>query len=126
MHSELVKIILAYAETTVFVFTAFITCLSLIVIVRFAEASQQKTLFKTLIVEIVVVVIGFFSNYLEFNPTEAKSKIVNEALLEKQRLFKEKRLRRTRSFRERGFRKGIRVDRCAAQIRRDQRVHAGH
>lgn len=90
MGIEFAKIILAYSLAATFVFTAAVTCLSMIGWVKFSDPEQQKILFKTLIIELTVVVIGFFGKALEFNPSAAKEKIVSAALADKKKAFIEK------------------------------------
>lgn len=90
MEIEFAKIILAYSLAATFVFTAAVTCLSMIGWVKFTDPEQQKFLFKTLIIELVVVVVGFFGKALEFNPSTAKEKIVSTALENKRKVFVEK------------------------------------
>lgn len=90
MEIELVKIILAYSLAATFVFTATVTCLSMIGWVKFSDPEQQKLLFKALIVELAVVVVGFFGKALEFNPSAAKEKIISTALETKKKNFIEK------------------------------------
>ena len=77
-HNELIRLIVAYTLAGAFVFTVIVTCLSLVGIVKFADAKQQKTLFRTLIVEVVVICVGWFADLLEFNPAAPKDRIVEQ------------------------------------------------
>ena len=74
-HAELIKLIIAYTLVGAFVFTVAITCLSLIGFVRFANPRQQSNLFAVLIVELVIIGLGSFSDLLELNPADARRAI---------------------------------------------------
>lgn len=87
METGLIQIIVAYTLVAVFVFTAFITSLSMVGIVKFAHPWQQKTLFNVLIIEIVGVAIGFWGNMLTFNPNEVKTNIVTSELKTRKEIF---------------------------------------
>ena len=63
-HSLVITLVITYTLLGAFVFTVIITCLSLIGIVKLADASQQQKLFKILIVEIVTICIGLFMNFI--------------------------------------------------------------
>ncbi len=90
MDSGLIQLIIAYTLTGVFVFTALITSLSMIGIVKFAQKAQQKTLFKVLIVEVVIVAVGFFGQVLTFNPQKVQKNIVANELKSRKQIFEEK------------------------------------
>ena len=90
MDIGLIQLIVAYTLVAVFVFTAIITSLSMIGVVKFAKTTQQKTLFRVMIVELVVVAVGFFGNILTFSPNEVKKNIVTNEFNERKQLFKEK------------------------------------
>lgn len=90
MYTELIQIIVAYTLVAVFVFTAIITSLSMVGVVKFAHSSQQKTLFKVLIVELVIVAVGFFGNILTFNPSEVRKNIVTNEFNSRRQIFEEK------------------------------------
>lgn len=87
MDIEFLKLILAYSLVAVFVFTAIVTSLSLIGWAKFIDQDQQKTLFKVLIVEVVIVSVGFFADLLEFNPATAKNQIVTGAFSDRKQQF---------------------------------------
>ena len=87
MSSELIKLIIAYTFTAVLVFTAVITALSLIGKVRFAEQAQQRTLFRVLIVELVIVSIGFFGGFLKFDANEVQREIVTKEFNARKKTF---------------------------------------
>jgi len=75
VHSAIIKLTIAYTLLGAFVFTVIITCLSLIGIVRFADRAQQRKLFMGLIVELVVICLGFFTDFLQFNPKQAQTEV---------------------------------------------------
>ena len=77
-HFVIVKIIIAYTCTGVFVVTAIITILAILGIIRIDHKYLNK-LFVILVVEIVVISVGAFSNLMMFDP-----KPVQEALTEGQ------------------------------------------
>ena len=74
-HIPIFKLTIAYTIVGAFIFTAVITCLSLIGLVKFAKPSQQSKLFAILIVEIVTICVGAFSSLLQFNPKEAQREV---------------------------------------------------
>lgn len=87
MNSELIQLTIAYTFTAVLVFTAVITALSLIGKVRFANQAQQRTLFRVLIVELVIVGVGFFSGFLEFDANEVQREIVTKEFNSRKKAF---------------------------------------
>ena len=82
-HAEFIGLIVAYTFLGAFIFTVLITCLSLVGIVKFADQSQQRKLFGILIVELVVVCLGFFSNFLTFSPERGVEATIKTAVREK-------------------------------------------
>jgi len=76
-HSELIKLIVAYSFVGAIVFTVIITCLSLIGLIKFAEKKQQNKLFYVLIVELVIISVGYFGDLLSFSSKEANEKVEN-------------------------------------------------
>jgi len=99
-HREIIKLIVAYTLVGALVFTVAITCLSLIGLIEFADKKQQSKLFYALIIELVVLSVGFFGNYLSFDSRKAEEKVatyiddsVDKKVLEKlsaQRFYAEK------------------------------------
>lgn len=79
IHQDIISLIIAYTLTGAFVFTVFITCLSLLGWVKFASSSQQSKLFVALILEVVVIGIGTFAGFLEFDAFAAQQEVVVEA-----------------------------------------------
>jgi hypothetical protein len=75
-HPELIRLIIAYTLVGAFVFTAVVTCLSLVGLVKFSDPDQQKKLFYVLIVEVVTGSVGLFFNFLSFNPEKVGNNIV--------------------------------------------------
>lgn len=71
----MMEFVLGWTLVCAFAFTVVITCLSLPGWVRFADPKQQRKLFYTLIVEVVV---GFGARYLDlvsFSPASTSDKI---------------------------------------------------
>lgn len=78
-HPEIIRLVIAYTLVGAFVFTAIITCLSLIGLVKFANSQQQNKLFYVMIVELVVGSVGFFFNFISFSPSTVSAKIESRA-----------------------------------------------
>ena len=74
-HVQIIKLAIAYTLLGAFVFTVVVVCLSLVKKGVIVSPSQQKKLFATLVVELVVICVGSFSNLLELNPRTAQEKI---------------------------------------------------
>jgi hypothetical protein len=74
-HIEIIKLIVAYTLVGAFIFTTVITLLSMVRIVRFVDPSQERQLFKVLILELAVGCVTFFLGILNFNPVVAQDKI---------------------------------------------------
>ena len=98
MYTELIQIIVAYTLVAVFVFTAIITSLSMVNIVKFADSSQQKMLFKVLIVELVIVAVGFFGNILTFSPSKVRKNIVKNEFSSRKQIFEKSYLRHRKNM----------------------------
>lgn len=75
VHAQLIQLIVAYTLTGALVFTVIITCLSLVGWIKFADQAQQNKLFAVLIVELVVVSVGFFAGLLKFDAKSVEQKI---------------------------------------------------
>lgn len=75
VHASIIKLVIAYTLLGAFIFTVIITCLSLIGKVTFADPKQQNKLFSTLVVELVVICLGAFSNFLNFAPRRVQAQI---------------------------------------------------
>lgn len=72
-NKETIQLVIAWTFVIVFIFTAIITLLSLIGLLKFEDEKQQEKLFYVLIVEIVVVSVGFFKEYIKYTPTKDKN-----------------------------------------------------
>jgi tetratricopeptide (TPR) repeat protein len=90
MDIELIQLIVAYTLVGVFVFSAVVTSLSLIGIIKFAHEKQQKMLFKALIIEVVIAAVGFFGNILIFDPGKVRKDIVKNEFKSRKLAFEEK------------------------------------
>jgi hypothetical protein len=74
VHVEIIKLIVAYTLAGAFVFTAVITCLSLVGVVKLPTGLQKK-LYGVLILEVATVCVGFFSDLLRLDPRVAQRRI---------------------------------------------------
>jgi len=74
-HAQLIQLIVGYTLAGALVFTVIITCLSLVGWIKFADPAQQNKLFVVLIVELVVISVGFFGGLLKFDPQQVERKI---------------------------------------------------
>lgn len=79
-HITLIKLAIAYTFIGAIIFTVIVTCLSLIGIVKFSKPDQQNKLFGVLIIEVVTIAIGVFSNLLLINPKVAQKAMAEEIL----------------------------------------------
>lgn len=77
-HQDFIRLIVAYTLTGAFVFTVVITCLSLVGWIKFADKKQQRKLFGCLIVELVVMCLGFFKGFLNFNVQQVAQDLVEQ------------------------------------------------
>jgi peptidoglycan L-alanyl-D-glutamate endopeptidase CwlK len=71
-HVAIFKLIIGYTLVGAFLFTVVVTCLSLVGIIRFANSSQQRKLFTVLVVELVAIALGAFSNLLVLSPRQTQ------------------------------------------------------
>jgi hypothetical protein len=78
-HTNIIQLIVAYTLAGAFLFTVVVTCLSLIKQGTIVNRGQQKKLFYALVVEIVVIGVGFFGNILKFNPAAVEDAAIAEA-----------------------------------------------
>jgi len=83
-HKEIITLIITYTFTGAIVFTVIVTCLSMVGIIKFADKEQQKKLFSILIVELIVIAVGVFSGFLEFNPKQAVESVEKPAIAQGQ------------------------------------------
>lgn len=81
-HAEIIRLVIAYTLVGAFVFTAVVTCLSLIGVIKFAKQSQQQKLFYVLIVELVVGSLGLFFDFLRLNPNQVARGIQTQSVRE--------------------------------------------
>jgi hypothetical protein len=81
-HVFIIQLAVAYTLLGAFIFTVAITCLSLIGFVKFTNQSQQNKLFSVLIIEIIVIGVGYFGNILKYNPSSVATETVNTAVKE--------------------------------------------
>lgn len=66
-HQEIIQLIISYTLLIAFVFTVVITCLSLIGKITFSNPHQQNKLFMVLVVELVIVCVGYFAGFINLN-----------------------------------------------------------
>ena len=74
-HRQIIQLILAYSLTGAFVITLILTLLSLVGVIKLANEAQQTKLFSVLIIELAVVVVGFFGNFIKFDPKEVSNEV---------------------------------------------------
>jgi hypothetical protein len=79
-HKKIIQLVIAYTLAGAVVFTVVVTCLSLVGWIRFADSAQQQKLFYILIVELATIAVGFFSDYLKFNPDRVQTQIEQTAI----------------------------------------------
>lgn len=72
---ELIKLSIAWTLVGAFIFTVIITCLSLFGWIKFTDRKQQDKLFYVLIVQLVTIAIGSFTNLLNLSPSIAGAEI---------------------------------------------------
>lgn len=77
-HAELIKLIIAYTITGVILFTAIVTCLSLVGWIKIVDSAVRKTLYTTLITSSASLGIGIFTNLLNINPASTAEAIQAE------------------------------------------------
>ena len=78
MHAQVIQLIIAYTLVGAFVFTVIVTLLSMVGWIKFADKSQQTKLFSILIVELIIGVLGFFFNFLNYSPSGVQEQIQEE------------------------------------------------
>lgn len=77
-HVEVTQLIVGYSFAAVLAFTAIATAASLVGWIKFANESQQKKLFNLLIVELIVIGVGFFSDYMKFDANNVANAIIDK------------------------------------------------
>jgi len=75
---QIIQLIVAYTLVGAFVFTVAITCFSLVGWIKFANKKQQQKLFATLIIQLVIGCVGFFTQILQFNPKSVATELVEQ------------------------------------------------
>jgi len=75
VHAQLIQLIVGYTLAGALVFTVVVTCLGLVGWIEFKDQSQHNKLFTVLIVELVVISVGFFAGLLKFDPKSVEQKI---------------------------------------------------
>ena len=78
MHTQIIELIIAYTLVGAFVFTVIVTLLSMVGWIKFADKAQQTKLFSILIVELIIGMLGFFFNFLQYNPSGVQEQIQDE------------------------------------------------
>jgi hypothetical protein len=77
----IIQLVIAWTLTGALIITVIITFLSLLGRTRI-EPEERKKLFYVLVVEVVVVSVGFFGDFLEFNPSAVRTTIASDAVKE--------------------------------------------
>ena len=75
VHAQLIQLIIGYSLAGALVFTVVVTCLSLVGWIEFKKQSQQNKLFAVLILELVIISVGFFGGLLKYDPVSVEQKI---------------------------------------------------
>lgn len=65
---DVMKLVVGWTIVGAFLFTTVITCLSMVGVIRFADASQQRRLFALLILQIVVGVGAQVLDVADYDP----------------------------------------------------------
>ena len=78
MHAQVIQLIIAYTLVGAFVFTVIVTLLSMVGWIKFADKAQQTKLFSILIVELIIGVLGFFFNFLNYSPSGVQGQLQEE------------------------------------------------
>jgi hypothetical protein len=74
-RSELIGLVSAYVLTGALAFTVAITLGSLAGWIEFKDGAQQRTLFGVLVLQIALIAVGWFGNFLEFDLSAPASRI---------------------------------------------------
>lgn len=90
LHIAIIQLIIAYTLVGAFCVTAIATVLSLFGIVKFADKSQQKTLFSVLIVELAGGCVAFFLGFINFNPKAVQKEVQMPLIVKTEKLAAEK------------------------------------
>ncbi len=75
LHAAIIKLAIAYTLLGAFIFTVVITLLSLIGLVEFKSSKQQGALFSALVLEIVVLGVGVFKDFLNFDARKVQTEV---------------------------------------------------
>jgi uncharacterized protein YjbI with pentapeptide repeats len=78
INIQLIQLVIAYSLAGAFVFTLAVTCGSLVGWVKFESPSQQRKLFAVLIIQLCVACVGFFANFLKFDPGGVQQAILHD------------------------------------------------
>jgi hypothetical protein len=76
----IMQLAIGYTLVGAFIFTVVVTLLSLVGWIKFADNSQQKKLFYSLIVELVIGCLTFFFNFIKLNTVAVSSQVENNSL----------------------------------------------
>jgi hypothetical protein len=72
----LIRFAVAWTLVGAFVFTVVVTCLSVIGVVKFADAKQQEQLFAALVLQLAIIGVTYFGRILNFSPESATGEVI--------------------------------------------------
>ena len=78
-HNEIVGLVIAYTLVGGLVCTVAMTLASLGGWFTFVDQRQQQALFKAIILELAVIGVSWFAQFLNFSPSDVKAKVGEEA-----------------------------------------------
>ncbi len=81
LHRLIIELVITWTLVLVFIFTAIVTCLSLVGLVRI-DPRVRKKLYAVIIIDVAVIAVGVFGGFLEPDPKVAASAARTEAVAE--------------------------------------------
>jgi hypothetical protein len=79
VHVAIIKLAIAYTLLGAFVFTVVLTCLALIGKFKFPDRRVQRRLIEILVIELAVLGVGTFSDFLRFSPSNLADDVEEHA-----------------------------------------------
>jgi hypothetical protein len=78
-HQLIIQLAIAYTLVGAFIFTVIITCGSLVGWISVSDKKQQQQLFAALIVQLLVIGVGYFKDFLTFSPANVANAAIASA-----------------------------------------------
>ncbi|MBX3444306.1 MAG: hypothetical protein KF774_18025 [Planctomyces sp.] len=78
-HAEIVGLVVAYTLTGAFVFTVVVTCIALLIPSVIPSRNVRRALMGTLILEVAAGGVGYYLDFLKFNPKQVAQDIGGRA-----------------------------------------------